>query len=109
MSAFETTTNDWHIALLQIFECLYRKDCIQAKNQNSRAKDLDSCYSRVIQEFLEDLHIRRLKVPASLRKKSKQIGSVTDLHYIQNRMLEAIDKINAEVFTEPPKQLAGDI
>ena len=67
MQAFETVTNDWQIALLQIFEIFYLKDSSEAKEKGKKWDRIGVCYSSVIQDFLLDIHERRLRADATLK------------------------------------------
>lgn len=73
ISPFELRTNDWHIALLQIYENLYEKELTSYKNSlwfNKGDRNLPVgkvSNSTVLYDFLSNLHIRRVNFPVNAK------------------------------------------
>jgi hypothetical protein len=93
ISAFDLKTTDWHIALIQIYETVYLKDCKnykfggQFEEGRRHPPHMPLTMSYVLDEFLTMLHNRRLHHPMN----SKQRKEITrdDLHYIKTRLESA--------------------
>ena len=86
--AFDLKSNDWQIAILQIYEQLYYKDCKKVKNHqdNFRKAGLHKetthyhrglpqkmqCFSKILKPFLVHLHNRRIRLqPVPNTKESR--------------------------------------
>jgi hypothetical protein len=91
LSPFELKTNDWHIALLQIYENLYLSDCQKYKNSPEYSvgkrglPNKRETFSSVIFEHLYNLHERRVTYPMS-EKQKREITNPEDFNYIQTRL-----------------------